>query len=140
MHALNCSQEHGAEYTWENGVGSSFRMSWSLPGFAKHPLYGHPVFFYGYGTHGSYFDELLPDLAYDDRPFHNRLGGGREIRPDELAAMSKAFDEVATRFEWQAGDILCLDNFRFGHGRDPYTGPRDVLAANGPAVNWAAAA
>ena len=57
------------------------------------------------------------------------LGNG-DIIPNEM------IDRIHTRlkenqycFEWQAGDILILDNWRMLHGREAYTGKREVLSA-----------
>ncbi|WP_460200560.1 TauD/TfdA family dioxygenase [Scytonema sp. NUACC21] len=32
---------------------------------------------------------------------------------------------------WQQGDILFLDNLRFGHGRKPFRGKRQILVSLG---------
>ncbi len=34
---------------------------------------------------------------------------------------------AAPRFSLQPGDLLCIDNYRAFHGRDPYTGPGRLL-------------
>jgi len=113
-----------------------------MPGFAKHPMTGDNVFFYGYGTHGSYFDKFLPGIPFQDRPFHSKLGCGREVTKEEIDVMAAAWVSAVDRFEWQTGDVLCVDNFRFGHGRDPFQeafqGERKVMLSNGNTVHWAA--
>lgn len=116
--------EHSVEYQWEGcdadgKDGTSLRLQWHNPAFVRHPLHGYEVFYYGYGTHASYFDAEIPDVPYHNQPFHNRLGCGREVTPDELAVLDVAFQQAATRFEWRNGDVICIDNFRFAHGRDP---------------------
>ena len=35
----------------------------------------------------------------------------------------------ASRFPWEAGDLLVLDNHMVAHGRRPFTGPRRILVA-----------
>jgi alpha-ketoglutarate-dependent taurine dioxygenase len=42
------------------------------------------------------------------------------------------------REPWQAGDLLLVDNIRTAHGRDAYTGPREVLVGLADAVGLAA--
>jgi alpha-ketoglutarate-dependent taurine dioxygenase len=32
-------------------------------------------------------------------------------------------------FRWEKGDLLLVDNLRFGHGRLPFRGERKILAA-----------
>ena len=139
-HGTHCSWEGVGNATTQKGAaGMSLRLQWHNPAFVPHPLHGHEVFYYGYGTHGSYFDDTLPGVkCFSERPFHNRLGDGREVTTAELTALGDAFRHAAARFEWQAGDVLCLDNFSFGHGRDPYTGNREVLASMGNTVHWGA--
>jgi gamma-butyrobetaine dioxygenase len=36
------------------------------------------------------------------------------------------FRRSASRFRMQPGDLLCVDNYRILHSRDPYTGPRKL--------------
>jgi len=132
---------HGAKHWFEPSTGS-MRMEWKMPGFAKHPVTGDDVFFYGYGTHGSYFDKFLPGLPFHDRPFHSKLGCGREVTKEEVDVMSAAWASAVDRFEWQSGDVLCVDNFRYAHGRDrfqeAFQGERNVMVSNGNTVHWAA--
>eukprot|EP00927_Polykrikos_kofoidii_P073693 TRINITY_DN69706_c0_g1_i1.p1 TRINITY_DN69706_c0_g1~~TRINITY_DN69706_c0_g1_i1.p1 ORF type:complete len:350 (+),score=36.15 TRINITY_DN69706_c0_g1_i1:54-1052(+) len=130
-------RRHEAKHFIEQST-QSMRLEWWTPGFAKHPIHGDDVFYYGYGTHGSYFDEFMPEVPYRDRSFHNVLGCGREVTAEELDLMREAWASNAERFQWKTGDVLCLDNFRFAHGRDPFRGQRKVMASFGNAVHWAA--
>lgn len=34
-------------------------------------------------------------------------------------------------FAWQQGDLLMIDNMLVAHGRNPFDGPRRILAAMG---------
>ena len=51
-------------------------------------------------------------------------GDGDEISSEEVEAMHSAMWEVAVAFDWQAGDVLCIENERVMHGRVSFTGAR----------------
>lgn len=67
-----------------------------------------------------------------------KLGGGirpllRDHRFDEVAGMLDEYRDVAAtaaaaapRFSLDTGDVLMLDNYRCWHGREPFTGPRQL--------------
>ena len=82
------------------------------------------------------------------RPVASRTCGGRftvrrhqhqcllenvPCRPDDrehLAGWARFAEEAARtapRFRLQPGDLLCLDNYRVFHGREPYTGSHRIL-------------
>jgi alpha-ketoglutarate-dependent taurine dioxygenase len=64
---------------------------------------------------------------------HQRLLDNIPRRPDDrqhLAAWTRFAEEAARtapRFRLQPGDLLCLDNYRVFHGREPYTGYHRIL-------------
>jgi len=64
---------------------------------------------------------------------HQRIVDDDPPRPDDrshLAAWARLAEEAARtapRFLLQPGDLLCLDNYRVFHGREPYTGYDRVL-------------
>lgn len=62
-------------------------------------------------------------------PYQCWFGDGGEISDAAMAQVRKAIDAETQRFDWQAGDLLLLDNFRVAHGRDTFRGSRRVLAA-----------
>ena len=41
------------------------------------------------------------------------------------------------REPWQAGDLMLVDNVRTAHSREPFEGPREVLAAMADPVRLA---
>ena len=74
--------------------------------------------------------EFLVDLnGPDGLPFDTRYGGGDPIDADVVAVINEAYDRHTVREPWQEGDLLLIDNVRTAHGRDPFAGPREVLAA-----------
>jgi len=65
----------------------------------------------------------------DGLPFTTRFGNGDPIGEDIVQMLNETYEAHTSREPWQAGDLLLVDNVRTAHSREPYTGPRDVLAA-----------
>ena len=69
------------------------------------------------------------DAAYGDtvgRPYFVSVGDGQQLSEEEFFTIH---DELARRrvdFDWQAGDVLLLENKLTGHGRTAFQGPRDI--------------
>lgn len=57
------------------------------------------------------------------------LDDGRPVPEDWLQAIKATGDTLATPIDWQAGDVLMLDNTRFMHGREAITDPGERLIA-----------
>lgn len=72
---------------------------------------------------------LLEEFGESDLPFNTYYGDGKRIEPEIVAAIRDAIDAETVVFRWQAGDLLLLDNMLVAHGRNPYTGPRRLLAS-----------
>ncbi|MCX5380995.1 TauD/TfdA family dioxygenase [Streptomyces sp. NBC_00091] len=79
-------------------------------------------------------EALLEMYGEQDLPRNAYFADGTPIPDADLAAVRAAYDEAAFAFPWQEGDLLILDNLLVAHGREPFTGPRQVLVAmTGPA-------
>ena len=59
---------------------------------------------------------------------------GDAIGADVVQAINEAYEANTVREEWQAGDLLLVDNLRTAHGREPFEGPREVVVAMADAV------
>jgi alpha-ketoglutarate-dependent taurine dioxygenase len=70
-----------------------------------------------------YGEENLPRNAY--------YGDGSPIEAQVMDHVRGAFARATISFPWQRGDILVLDNMLVAHAREPYEGPRRILAAMG---------
>lgn len=57
------------------------------------------------------------------------LGNGRELRDDEVNLLLNAFHDTREGVHWQAGDLLLVDNLRYGHSREAFEGTRDIGVA-----------
>ncbi len=70
-------------------------------------------------------------------PFGTARGDGQPIGPEIVELLHRAYEQVTVRAQWQAGDLLLVDNVRMAHGREPYQGHREILVAMGSPVRLA---
>jgi alpha-ketoglutarate-dependent taurine dioxygenase len=47
----------------------------------------------------------------------------------QLLDAAAIMDDICVTFQWQAGDLLLLDNRLVMHSRQPFSGPRKILAS-----------
>jgi alpha-ketoglutarate-dependent taurine dioxygenase len=102
---------------------------------ARHPVTGETVWFnHAHLFHPSSLPAevrtaLLSQFAEDELPRNVYYGDGSSIDPAALEEIRRTYDEAATAFDWQAEDVLLIDNFLVSHGREPFEGPRRLLVA-----------
>jgi hypothetical protein len=141
-----CRSE-GIEFTWK--PDGSIRLVNYTPAAVVHPRTGRKVWFNSvhnfYPTWawelrrlkrylpaalmGAYERAQMRRVAAEDRPNYATFGDGGEIPPESIERIRQAYWDHAVMFDWQAGDVLLLDNIRMAHGRMPYRGQRRVLAS-----------
>lgn len=71
-------------------------------------------------------DELL---ARQRIPSGYMLGDGSVLAPHERHPLARRIEELETYWDWQAGDLMIIDNLLVAHGRNPFEGSRDVQVA-----------
>jgi hypothetical protein len=74
----------------------------------------------------------------DGLPFNTFYGNGDPVGEDVVQLINETYAAATKREPWQAGDLLLIDNIRTAHSRDPFQGPREVLAAMADPVHLAA--
>ncbi|MEO9470199.1 TauD/TfdA family dioxygenase [Parasphingorhabdus sp.] len=57
------------------------------------------------------------------------FGDGEPITADDMREAIVLSDELSFDTEWEAGDVMLIDNFLVMHGRRPFEGTRRVLAS-----------
>lgn len=63
------------------------------------------------------------------RPYLTTYGDGGAIPDAFVAALYPALQTHTIAFPWSHGDVLLIDNLQTAHGRNAYTGVRDVQVA-----------
>src|SRR5204862_179609 len=68
-------------------------------------------------------------------PFNTRFGNGDAIGADVVQLINEVYAANTAREQWQAGDLMLVDNVRTAHARERFEGPREVLVAMADAVH-----
>ncbi|WP_156819413.1 TauD/TfdA family dioxygenase [Pseudonocardia sp. HH130630-07] len=75
-------------------------------------------------------DEVREDLELvvgpDAIPKDTLDGAGDPFTAEDVGAVRTAVRGATTTVPWEAGDLLLVDNRRYAHGREPFTGDREV--------------
>ena len=103
------------------------------PAVVRHPRSGEEVWFnhvnsaHVRSNNPALADALMKEFAPEDLPRTCFYGDGTEIETATLEAIRNAYQRETIQFDWLSGDLLLLDNMLTAHGRQPYTGEREVL-------------
>ncbi|HVV30508.1 MAG TPA: TauD/TfdA family dioxygenase [Mycobacteriales bacterium] len=124
----------GLAWEWVDG---SLSTSYRSRGFVDHPDTGQEIWFNQIATQSSTVKNLGSEKVlhypeyYGDRPrpWDTRYGDGTPIDPDDVDSLYTLLDDAIVAFPWQHGDVMFVDNYNTAHGRNPYTGTRDVQVA-----------
>ncbi len=122
----------GLAWTWLADGG--LRTEYHAPAVRLHPRRGRPVWFNQATTfhpNARSLGSIYPLVArrYPDPesvPYTVTFGDGEPIPFAVLEPVYDALDRLTVAFPWRNGDVLILDNLRIAHGRNPFTGARDV--------------
>ena len=126
-------KERGAQFEWHGDGSLSF---WTrVPGITTHPVSGDVLYFNQMNSqvqHPLTIGEeraAAIDVAYGTttpRAYSVRFSNGEALSEAEFMAIHAAFEARKIAFPWQAGDVMLLENRLTAHGRNPFTGSRDV--------------
>ena len=129
----------GLDYRWNDD--GSLTTEFRTAGVIEHPATGERVWFNQIPAQtmrtkierrfGPAITALIEEYYPPGRtrPTETSFGDGGAIDPADIDAVYDALDSVTVAFPWQAGDVMVLDNVLTAHGRNPYTGDRDVQVA-----------
>ncbi|MET7644609.1 TauD/TfdA family dioxygenase [Streptomyces sp. NPDC005426] len=121
--------------TWEWKRDGGLRIAQIRPATVTHPVTGAEVWFNQADQwhHAALGDETAAALAAimpeEDLPQHVTFADGSPIDPAYVLEIRDRGLATAVDVDWQAGDLLVIDNVLVAHGRRPYAGPRRVLVA-----------
>jgi len=138
--AIYCDRNRIA-YSWsDNGW---LRTTQRRSALITHPRTGDEVWFnhvafWSEWSLGADVREALTDgFGRENLPFNTSFGDGSLIGPDEHRIIEQAYERESVRESWQPGDLLIVDNLLAAHGREPFTGSRNILVAMGDPIDLA---
>jgi len=113
----------------------SLSTSYVAPtGIRPHPVSGEPVWFNQIAG-ATFRRESIGDRyeAYEQYygstkplPHETTYGDGSPIDESDMRALYSTLFAHTLRFPWSAGDVMLVDNWFTAHGRNSFTGLRDV--------------
>ena len=124
---------HAIEFAWE--LDGSLRTRQRRGAVLRHPVTGrrcwfNQIAFLNEWTMDPEVHEYLVDVyGADGLPFNTRYGNGDPIGEDVVQILNEVYTAHTVRAAWRDGDLLLVDNIRTAHSREPFEGPREVLAA-----------
>ncbi|MFF1304176.1 TauD/TfdA family dioxygenase [Streptomyces sp. NPDC058307] len=131
-------RRHAIEFAWQSD--GSLHTRQRRGAVLRHPAGGLPcwfnqIAFLNEWTMEPEVHEYLVDMyGADGLPFNTRFGDGSPIDAEVVRTINEVYDAHTVREPWRDGDLLLVDNIRTAHSREPFEGPREVLAALGDPV------
>ncbi len=129
---------HAIEFAWQSD--GSLRTRQRRSAVVRHPVTGrrcwfNQIAFLNEWTMDPEVREYLVDVyGSDGLPFNTRYGNGDPVDEDVVLIINEVYGAHTAREPWHSGDLLLVDNIRTAHSREPFEGPREVLAALGDPV------
>lgn len=130
---------HAIEYEWLDE--DTLRTCQHRSAIITHPVTGEEVWFNHFAFWNArsldedVYEVLTDTFGEDDLPFNTYLGDGTPLTSTEVDAINDVYQAVTVRENWQAGDLMLVDNILCAHGREAFTGDRKILVAMGEPVH-----
>jgi alpha-ketoglutarate-dependent taurine dioxygenase len=106
----------------------------------RHPKTGEPVWFnqaclwHMYCSPPEIRRAMNTFFREDELTRHCYFGDGSAISDSTMEEICAAYREAEVYFPWQPGDVMMIDNMLTAHARNPFAGPREILAALGEII------
>ncbi|MCX4855921.1 TauD/TfdA family dioxygenase [Streptomyces canus] len=132
-------RRNAIEFAWQSD--GSLHTRQRRGAVLRHPDSGLPCWFNQIAFLNEWTMEpevhayLVDMYGADGLPFNTRFGDGDPIDAEVVRTINEVYDAHTVREPWQDGDLLLVDNIRTAHSREPFEGPREVLAALGNPVS-----
>lgn len=134
-------RESVEEYCTENDIEFEWRRNDILrtrqvrpavrtnPGTGDRVWFNHAAFFNVEALESNVRKVLLRGLEIDDLPYNTYFGDGEPIASEMVREILSAYQSHKVVFDWKQEDVMLLDNMQVAHGREAYSGEREVLVA-----------
>ncbi|PCE27307.1 hypothetical protein BWP39_02085 [Paraburkholderia acidicola] len=125
---------HRIAYEWLDD-GEALRTRQVCQSELRHPVTGETVWFnQAHLFHVSNLppavrEALLEVVDEEYLPRNTCFGDGTPIDAAILDEIRAVYRDAMLSFDWQAADLVALDNVLMSHGRAPFSGKRRVLVA-----------
>ena len=122
----------GIDLEWREG-GLTTRQT--AAAIVNHPLSGEPVWFNHAllfnvaGVEPSWLRDFFSRQDPSARAFNSYFEDGEEIPLERLDEIRFAYAAERDSAPWSAGDLLVIDNMLTAHGRDAFSGPRQIVVS-----------
>lgn len=126
-------QQQGIQFVWQSG--HQLKTWQTCQASLQHPQSGELVWFnQAHLFHISSLPSstqaaLLASHGEDALPRNAYFGDGSPIPLHMLDEIRHCYQQHKLKFAWQSGDLLILDNILYAHGREPFSGSRQVVVA-----------
>ena len=134
--AMAACQGLGLDARWLDD--GSLDTVYRAPGMITHPRAGERLWFNHFATK-TICPESIGQQRYDNfeayygadkaRPYDTTFGDGTRISGAQVDHLYAVLRQCRVGFAWSQGDLMLLDNYITAHGRNEYTGLRDVQVA-----------
>jgi alpha-ketoglutarate-dependent taurine dioxygenase len=128
-------EANGIETQW--GADDMLRTNQVRPATIRHPLtheevwFNHVAFWNEWSLESDIRDVMVDEFGHDGLPFNTSMGDGTPLTPAEVALINEAYNGATVRRSWEAGDLLLVDNVLAAHGREPFSGDRQIVVGMG---------
>lgn len=101
----------------------------------RHPVTGaevwfnHVVIFHVSSLPAEVRAGLLELCGEEGLPNNTYYGDGGVIPDDVVEHLRDCYRSASVRFDYRKDDLLVVDNMLVSHGREPFTGPRQIAVA-----------
>lgn len=122
----------GLDFAWnEDGGLTLFDL---VDPFTVHPKTGGRVYRSSLHTDITSERQGLSEtrdrlIAMQKHPSGSFLDTGEKLAREEAETIHRIQEEIEISWQWRDGDLMILDNLQVAHGRNPYSGPREVHVA-----------